>query len=521
MSTDSPVPGVPAGVGATPAPSGSATHAARQRSATVATPRWLLALQMLGACVWLGLVTWRLDTVPGMSMDEGWSLLSARGQWPPANPLSGMSAYTGPFPVLALRAFGPSAGLLVLRGVAIVAHTALLLALAAILRRYFRVRTLALWALPLIATGPAWLISMRIGIEVLMFTAPLTVLGFYCASRPGRGWALAGGACWGVAIYNHLLGLWAVAAVGGAWLYVYRRSREVPWRPLLIGFGLGLSPRVLAVLLYDNEQIASTASAMSPLKALADLFWMPLVLWQTLDGRIVYYRYVGRVARDMLPYWAVGFAFFVPWLRQWREVPRAARFTLLAVLAICVLTTLGAPYLESRYLVLPAIGVPLALVILGAAAIERDARWRYLVRGAAGVIIACNLYYTIANFYLPWQRGELGMMAFRVGSRSPTIGSWHFLPKEALVEHLRKLDPPPQQIVTGPPLQRTLRAIMGDTPSRIVLPNEADRQLPSVFVEYRSSRSGPRTCMPAHNGKMCFADPTVIDNVYWVYRGDT
>jgi hypothetical protein len=60
---------------------------------------------------------------------------------------------------------------------------------------------------------------------------------------------------------------------------------------------------------------------------------------------------------------------------------------------------------------------------------------------------------------------------------------------------------------------------MGDSPSRVVLPEEADRNLPSVFVEYRSPRSGPRTCMPARNGKMCFAEPTIIDRYYWVYRG--
>jgi hypothetical protein len=519
MSTDLPVPRTSVRLGATREPSeGSAADPSPNPLATTATPRWLVALQLLGACAWVGLVTWRLDRVPGMSMDEGWSMLSARGQWPPANPLSGMSAYTGPFPVLALRAFGPNAGLLVLRITSIAAHAGLLLTLALILRRYFRARSLALWALPLIATGPAWLVSMRIGIEVLMFTAPLTVLGFYCASRPGRGWAFVGGACWGLAVYNHLLALWAVAAVGGAWLYVYRRWREVPWGPLLVGFALGLSPRVVAMLLYDNEQITSTTSSLSLLKAIGDLRWIPIAFWQTLDGRIVYFRYVGRLAREMVPYWAVGLAFFVPWWRQWRELPRAALFTLLAVVAYCVLTTLGAPYLESRYLLLPAIGLPVAFVILGATAIERDARWGYLVRGAAGLIIAGNLYYTFANFYLPWQRHELGMMGFRVGDRSPTIGSWHFLPKEALVEHLRRLDPPPQQIVTGAPLQRTLRAIMGDTPSRVLLPTDADRNLPSVFVEYRSPRSGPRTCLPAQNGKMCFVNPTVVDNFYWVYR---
>lgn len=507
---------MPASEEAKPPPEQGSADAARA-PVVPATQRWVRVCQMLGACAWLALVTWRLDRVPGMSMDEGWSILSARGQWPPANPLSGMSSYTGPFPVLALRAFGPSAGLLVLRGVSVAAHAALLLTLGLLLRRCSRAGSLSGWALPMMATCPAWLISARIGIDVTMFIAPLVVIGFYCSSRPGRVWAFIGGLSWGLAVYNHLLGLFMILALGGAWVVIYRRWRQVLWVPLLAGLALGLAPRLLAVVLYDNSQIAGTTSAISPSAAIAELRWTPRMYWETLEGRTVYYRYVGRIAQDMVPYWAAALAFVVPWLRHWRKVPRSACFTLLAVVAGCVLTTLGAPHLESRYFVLPVLGLPLALALLGGSAIERDRRWAYLIRAAAGVIICGNLFYVLANFYVPWQRRELAATSYPIGDRSPPIGSWHFLPKEGLVEHLLQIDPPPQQVVASPSLQRPLAALMGDTAIRVVIAAEADRALRSVYVDYRG-RPRPRYCVHARGGKQCFVDPTIVDQYFILYR---
>src|SRR5213596_1479598 len=93
------------------------------------TKRWWL----LGAAVWLALVTWHLGSVPGLSMDEAWSVLSARGQWPADNPLSGMTSYAGPFPVLLLRLFGTGSSLLVLRGASVVANALMLVLLGRML----------------------------------------------------------------------------------------------------------------------------------------------------------------------------------------------------------------------------------------------------------------------------------------------------------------------------------------------------------------------------------------------------
>ena len=488
-------------------------------AASDAQPRWLGALRVLGALAWLGLVTFRLGDVPGMTMDEAWSIISARGEWPPANPLSGMSSYTGVFPVLVLQLLGTSSGLLVLRGTSVAAHAGLLVLIALLLRRQHASRTLAGWALPLIATCPAWVIMIRTGIEVTMFTAPLAVLGAYLLTRTERWAAALGGVTWGLLVYNHLLGLWALLALAGAWLVVYGRGRPIAWVPALAGFALGLSPRLLAMLAYDNAQITDTAKALSPSAALADLRWLPEAYWDALLGRTVYLRYVGRLAEEVRPYWGVGLVMLLPWVRRFRALPRPFLFTVVALLALCVLTTLGAPYLEVRYFVLPVIAFPVCLVLLGAGAIEIDARYRHLVRGAAAVMIAANLYYLFTNFYAPWQRRELGMVAYHVGERSPAIGSWHFLPKDELVHELERLDPPPEQIISWPSLNRPLRALMHDGRRRIVTPQEANRKLRSVFVDYRSRRYGPRYCLRVRGKKqLCFTQPTIVDQHFVLYR---
>ena len=489
----------------------------------VSAARWrraLLAFQLLGACAWVALVGWRLTRVPGMSMDEGWFIACARGKWPTVNPLSGMTSYTGQLPILILRAFGPDAGLLVLRGASLVAHAALLVVLALLLRQQFGRRALAGWALPVVATCPAWLISVRIGIEVTMFNALFVIAGLYFLTRRGRWWAFAGGLSWGLAIYSHVLGLFGVLAVASAWLLVYRRWREVAWWPLLAGLGVALTPRALALALYDNAQIVGTASSLSLPAAIADLRWTPRMIWETLHGRTLYMRYVGRVAQDIAPYWLAAIGVLLPWLRRWRAIPRAALFTLAAVLICCIITTLGSPYLESRYLVLPVIGVPIAFALLGAGAIEQDARWGYLVHALAAVLVGGNLYYEVANFYGPWYRRELTISSYGIGDRSPPIGSWHFLPKERLANALRRLDPAPEQIVTPPSLQRPLEALLNTSGSslQIVQPSEANPRLRSAYVDYRAGQPRSRYCVRLRRRNVCFVEPTIVDGYYVIYR---
>jgi hypothetical protein len=453
------------------------------------------------------LATWKLDRVPGMSMDEAWSIVAARGGWPAANPLSGMSIYTAPFPVLLLELFGTRSGLLVLRGASVVTNGAMLVSIALMLRRLYPERRLAGWALPLIATCPVLLVAQRTGIEVIMFTPFLTVLGL-CLFTRGPGWsAFAAGVCWGLLVYNHLLGLWALVSLWLAWLVVYRRLLPIGWKPALAGFSIGVLPRFVALVLYDNQQITGLVTSASPTAALTDLRWLPGLFWDTLQGRTVYLRY-----------WLVALLVLLPWVRRWRMVPRHAWFTLVAVASFCVLATVGAPNLAVRFFVLPVVGLAAFVAVLAAAAIEVDQRWALVVRGAALALAAGNLFYLINNFYLPWDRRELSITSFFFGTRSPYTGSWHYLPKDELARSLRELDPAPEQIVSVSSLTRPLRALLDDTGIRIVTPDEADKKLRSVWVDYRSSRYKGRYCTPVPGGRMCFRKSSVIDQYFVLYR---
>lgn len=479
---------------------------------------WPLVLQGLGAALWLMLVTWRLGSVPGMSMDEAWFILSARGQWPPVNPLSGMTEYTGAFPVLLLRLFGTESGLLVLRGASVVANGAMLVMIGQLLAQLHPRRVLAGWALPLVATCPVWLVPLRTGIEVTMFTAPLTVLGLYAFTHRGRRWAFAGGLAWGLLIYNHLLGLWAVLALGAAWVLVQRRLPPIAWRAALAGLGAGLLPRALSLTLYESQQIAGLMEHHPLSESLADLRWMPQALWDTLLGRNVYRRYVGHVAAPIWPYWLVALAFVLPWLRQPRATPRPAAFVIVAVALYCLLTALGAPYLVDRYLVLAGVGVSAGLVLLGAAAAERSRRWGLAMRGAAALLVAGNVYFTLGNFHLPWYRRDLVVSSFRPKPGSPPIGSWHFLPKDELERALRAIEPAPEQVIADASLNRPLRVLLDDTPIVVVSRGEADKRRRSVYVDYLLPRKPARYCIRVRNGNMCFASPHVVDTHFILYR---
>jgi hypothetical protein len=480
--------------------------------------RWRRVLQALGGALWLGLVTWKLPSVPGMSMDEAWSILSAQGQWPPENPLSGMTSYSGPFPVLLLELFGADYALYVLRGASVLANAAMLVCIGLMLRRLYPANVLAAWALPVIATCPVWLVVMRTGIDVAMFTPPLAVLGLYLCMRGTRWAAFAAGLSWGLLIYNHLLGLWFPVSIALAWLMAYWRLPNLAWGPAFGGLGLGVLPRLVAIATYYERPLTGSGAKYSVPEAIADLRWLPQVFWEALSGTSVYLRYVGRVAVEVWPYWLVAALMLVPWVRHWRRIPRHAWFTLVAVVCFCVLITVGAPYMAVRFFVLPALGLSAFVVLLGASAIELDRRWALLVRGVAGLLVLGNLFYLLSDFYLPWQRRELGVTSFFLGARSPRTGSWVYLPKDELARKLRELTPLPEQIVTNESLSRPLRVLLSDTGVRVASWDVADKNLRSVLVDYRSGRSRNRYCGQVANGKMCFAHPSVVDGHFVMYR---
>jgi len=453
-----------------------------------------------------------------MSMDEAWTIVSARGQWPAANPLSGLTLYSGPFPVLLIRLFGSSHGLLVLRGASVLLNGLMLVCIARLLARLYPAHVLRGWALLLIATCPVWLVTMRTGIEVLMLMPFLTVLGLQLLAQRTPWAALGAGVAWGLLVYNHLIGASFPIGLGVAWLLAYRRLPPIRVLPFAAGLVLGVLPRVLALALYGTElEEGGSAAKYSLASGISDLRWLPKALWETLLGETVYLCYVGRMAVEILPYWLVSLAFLLPWLRRPWRIPRAAIFLLIASLASAALSTIVAPYMGVRFFVLPLVGFSAFLVVLGAGAIERNARYRYLVYAAALTLVGCNLFYLGANFYRPWAKRELGITRFFLGERSPSTTSWGYLPKDRLVRELLKLSPAPEQVVSNATIDRPLRALLHGTGIRACIWTEADASLRSVLVDYADHPPEPTRCLPASDGELCFQNPRVVDDYFVLY----
>lgn len=478
------------------------------------------ALPWVGAAAWLALTTWKLTKVPGMSMDEAWTIVSSRGQWPAANPLSGLTLYAGRFPVLLVQLFGSSHGLLVLRGASVLLNGLMLVLIARLLARLYPAHVLRGWALLLIATCPVWLVAMRTGIEVLMLMPFLTVLGLQLLAQRTPWAAFGAGVAWGLLVYNHLIGAAFPLGLAVAWLLVYWRLPPVRVLPFAAGLVLGVLPRVLALVLYGTElEEGGSAAKYSLESGISDVRWLPKALWETLLGETVYLCYVGRLAVEIWPYWLAALAFLLPWLRRPWRMPRAALFLLMAALASAVLSTIVAPYMGVRFFVLPLVGFSAFLVVLGAAAIERDARWKYLVYAAALTLVGGNLFYLGANFYRPWATHALGITRFFLGERSPNTTSWGYLPKDRLVRELLKLSPAPEQVVSNATIDRPLRALLDGTGIRACTWAEADASLRSVFVDYAEQPPGPTRCMAVADGELCFHNPRVVDDYFVLYEG--
>ncbi len=478
-------------------------------------------LSWLGVAAWLALTSWKLTSVPGMHMDEGWSIVSSRGEWPAANPLSGLTLYSGPFPRLLLWLFGNQHGLFVLRGCSVLANGGALVLIARMCRQLYPAPLASAWTLLLVGTLPVWLVTLRTGIEVLMLMPFLTVLGLYLLTLRTRWAALGAGLAWGLLVYNHLIGVAFPVGIALAWLIAYRRWPSIAWLPFLAGLLLGALPRAIALALYDTALESGTSAGGYTLRGgVADLRWLPKALWETWTGETVYLRYCGRVTVEIWPYWLLGLGFLLPWWRRLWQIPRAALFCLVASLASAVVCTIVAPYLGVRFFVLPLVAACAFLGLLGAAAIERDARWRTPVAALTVALTGCNLFYLAANFYLPWAHEDLGITTFFLGERSPYTSSWGYLPKQGLVRAVLALSPRPEQLITNASLDRPLRALLHGSGIRSCTAGEADSSASSVFVDYVYSPGdqAPARCVDTPGEQMCFHDPQIVDRYFVLYR---
>jgi hypothetical protein len=464
--------------------------------------------------LWALLACWKLTSIPGVNMDEAWSILAARGVWQPADPLSGMTRYSGALPVLLLRLTSTEAGVLVLRCTSVACNGLALLLLVRILRRVVAPAALRGWALPLLATLPVWLVMVRNGIELAMFTPLLTVLGLCLLLSQRSLPAFAAGVAWGVLAYSHLLGFFGPLSLGLAWVCLARRVPPVRWRALMAGFALGIAPRLIALVAFFDRPIEGTAASYRPGPALADLLWMPSVLWSTLNGGAVYLRFVGRQALAVWPYWLLALLLLVPWRKRLRALPRPAGLAALSALLLAGFGCVATPGLTVRYMMLPCIGLCVAVILVGARAIEADARSALLVHAVATALVCGNLIYLGVDFYRPWRRDELAISSFALGRRNRKESNKPMLPKEALVAELRGRGV--TQVLASPSLERPLRLLLPDA-VRVVGPAAAEASQRTAWVFFDEGRQPEKRCTPAGPRRLCFRNPKRLARYYWLY----
>jgi hypothetical protein len=488
------------------------------RSLLRLAPDGALVLPAVAWAVWLGLVTWRLADVPGLDLDEAWYFLSAWGQTPRADPLSGMTRYSGVLPILVIEAFGRRAPWILLRLVGVSCNALALLVVHQWLRRRHPIRAIRGWAVPLLATTPVCLIFSRNATETAMLGPLLTVVGFFWLSLGKRWSPSAAGVVWGIAAYNHVLWAFVPISALGAWFAVYRRIPRVRWFALVAGLLAGGSPRWLSLLLYLGRPAGGPGETWQLGSAISDLPALPGVFWDFINGRTLYLRFVGHESVTVLPYWLAALGFAVPWLKVPWVLPRSVRVSLLTAFILTVTTALFSPLLACRYLIAPTFALAFALADLGAAAIARDAHWILLIRSSAAVLIATNLFYVSTNFLAPWATERIRITRFTMGKRNPSESNYPFLPRGPLLKALRKLAP--QQILATPTLERPLRVLLANDPVRVCLPSAMLPHLRTVLLAYQEGEVQRQLCVDAAIGQACFAKPIDVDGEYLIYQHD-
>jgi len=479
-------------------------------------PRTLLFMA-LGALAWLALSLWKLTSVPELDMDEAWFVSWARGEVEPADPLSGMTRYTGMLPYLLLQITGTEHGLLWLRGTAVVCNAVALFVLLDILRRLYPQPGFLRWFAPMLASLPAWLIFARSGIETCMFGPFLTVLGLRLLMHGGPYASFAGGLCWGIMSYNHVLGAFVPFSFAAAWFVVYRSLPRLPWASVIAGMFVGFLPRLIALVLYRNVAIEGSAATYQLPKALLDLLFVPWALWNTVTGRFPVLRFVGEEAWPLATYWLLALLLLVLLRKHWARIPREALFVFWAAMILALTRALAAPSIQSHYMFEPAIMCQVFLVQLGASVVRDSVEWAPKVRALAGMLALCNILYFTFNYHLPWRHpNRLPVNTFAIGIRNKHASNRDVVPKQKLLRALRKLKA--RQVIAGASIERPLRIAAAESGLTIAPLEEFDAsESASVLVSFYSEKRQAKRCVGS-KAKLCFTRPIPINKQFLVYR---
>ncbi len=391
-----------------------------------------------------------LSSIPGLHGDEAWILLRVRELAHGARPWDGMNFYTGAVHQYLVWPFVHLAG----ERVIALRLPGALLSLAAVTLTGFSLRRLvgertALACGLLLATAPAVQALARFAIEVAALTPFCMALALaayaFVATRP-RSWAtilvaFAGGIPLGIAAYSHLVALPIAAAAGLVAVAFYGLRlvrRPEPWAALL-GFAFGFAPRLAAIVSMGGPLALLRRSAGGP-SFVPDLAYLPWLLQQTWDGRLIYQRFAASPGTAW-PY-PLAALVIVLGLRGWARVPwrptRAAAAALAFVALASMATMAIAPHSAVRYFIGVLWVIPPLLGWLARPLLEHS-QIRFLRAGALTIaaVVLLNVGNFIASYLVPFSAQGGGLSVFPIGTRLVETSN-HFVRTDRLYRALRE-----------------------------------------------------------------------------------
>lgn len=387
------------------------------------------------------------SSVTGLHHDEAWIILQAKKIANGLRPLSGMTFYTGALHQYLLwplfEVFGYTVE--VLRVSSAVFNTLALFFALLIVRELHPHKRYQIEVGLLLCTFPAFITFSRFSIEVTALNPLLLFAGlfFIIKSTQSRAFlqvllAIIGGFCFGLAAYNHLVGIVFPLALGLSALLFYRKacwSNRAAWLAF-ISFFISFSPRLIRIIYHLSGPGESDKTSFREL--IKDYLNLPQVLAGIWDGNLIYNQYVGQNFLWVAPYTTLAMmALLVGCIICKRT--KLTRFDRAVIAFLCFslfLTLIITPGLSLRYFEMSVLFIPYLIIRLVATLREQRSQWnRKFAHSILMGLLVLNCCYLTVNYYFNFVRTSGTISIFPVGHRLIETSS-HFVQVDKLYHQL-------------------------------------------------------------------------------------
>ncbi|HAJ78180.1 MAG TPA: hypothetical protein DCO75_00280 [Fibrobacteres bacterium] len=396
------------------------------------------------------------ESVPGLHMDEAWSLVQAHKIASGAHPLNGTNGYSGTiFQYLLVPVFKVFGYKVVAMKIACAFLNTLTVFFAMLfVRSLYIQKNYHLYFGLLLCTFPIFLTHSRFCIGATTLHPLFLFTGLFLLTKalqtvealPRRNWALLGGFLWGLAAYDHIIEITLPVALAVSTVIFYRR--ELLRNRLFIGWSLsgfiaGFSPRILSFAhQYISQTHGASAAAQGHLglfNFLIDIVHVPIVFSGIWDGGLVYQRMAGESVLPVVPYVSISLLVLVVinlfWLKsRFERFDKAAVF---AFILYCSAIIVVSPGLAIQYFEMPMLVVPYLLVRLIMPLVNQKTKNYHLIGIAIFLLLVfLNSLYLSTNYFFQLYGTGGKLSVFTIGKRI-TDTSNHFVGEKTLYQQIR------------------------------------------------------------------------------------